>query len=228
MYEKTRKAWDDLEEKIGVKTKAMLDDSSDKEAIREYMARMKPAYDEFREKAKEFRDTLSKLNQIIQDFERIAGNMPPLRIQCMRVCVNALTGIMRTEMPRIFGIDGSDMDKIIRAMEQDRRINAHLETLEEMPYEQYLQTFEWQQRRDQARDQALRDAGNRCQLCNKSKFLNVHHKTYERRGHELPEDLIVLCRDCHARFHNKLTNSQDQRAQEIQAWVLKSIEEDEQ
>ena len=44
-------------------------------------------------------------------------------------------------------------------------------------------------------------AGNTCQRCEKSfhpSELDVHHRTYERLGHELPSDLQVLCRvTCH-------------------------------
>ena len=36
--------------------------------------------------------------------------------------------------------------------------------------------------------------------------LNVHHKTYCRRGREEPGDLIVLCRNCHTGFHKKNTD----------------------
>lgn len=31
--------------------------------------------------------------------------------------------------------------------------------------------------------------------------LEVHHLTYERIGHEHPDDLIVLCPACHADVH---------------------------
>lgn len=43
-----------------------------------------------------------------------------------------------------------------------------------------------------------------CELCNSQKLLNVHHKTYEHHGYELDNmnDLIVLCSDCHKKFHN--------------------------
>ena len=49
----------------------------------------------------------------------------------------------------------------------------------------------------------------KCQLCNKSGELNVHHRTYERRGEESYSDLITLCEDCHTLFHNqgKIVNS---------------------
>jgi CRISPR/Cas system-associated protein Cas10 (large subunit of type III CRISPR-Cas system) len=70
--------------------------------------------------------------------------------------------------------------------------------LRAMPYEEYLQTPHWKRRREDR----LRAAGRRCQLCNRgSVTLNVHHRTYERLGEELDGDLIVLCRTCHSTFH---------------------------
>lgn len=38
---------------------------------------------------------------------------------------------------------------------------------------------------------------HKCQTCLSVEDLEVHHKTYERLGDELPEDLITLCRECH-------------------------------
>jgi hypothetical protein len=70
-----------------------------------------------------------------------------------------------------------------------------------MPYKQYLLTPEWQARRTAALERAL----YRCQVCNHGNCeLHVHHRTYERRGAELPSDLIVLCARHHALFHGKL------------------------
>ncbi len=75
----------------------------------------------------------------------------------------------------------------------DTRIIA----LQSMPYSEYLQSSEWQEKRKKA----LRFAGFKCQLCNSSEKLNVHHRTYERLGQELLGDLITLCNDCHCIFH---------------------------
>lgn len=73
--------------------------------------------------------------------------------------------------------------------------------LRTMPYAAYLRTNHWQHKRLMA----LRRAGWRCQVCNeeasKGKPLDVHHRTYERRGAERAEDVIVLCRRCHELFH---------------------------
>lgn len=66
-----------------------------------------------------------------------------------------------------------------------------------MPYRDYLLTPEWQERRQEA----LARAGYRCQVCNGRERLEVHHRTYERRGHEEPGDLTVLDEDCHELYH---------------------------
>ena len=67
-----------------------------------------------------------------------------------------------------------------------------------MPYAEYLQTDHWLV----TRRAALERAGLRCQACNAGDVvLDVHHRTYERRGAERPGDLIVLCGECHEAFH---------------------------
>ncbi len=66
-------------------------------------------------------------------------------------------------------------------------------------YNDYLQSEGWQR----VRGAALRRAEYRCQVCNAFGWLDVHHRTYERVGREELGDLVVLCRKCHALFHNK-------------------------
>lgn len=79
--------------------------------------------------------------------------------------------------------------------ENELEIQRNLKT---MPYQDYLKTSHWQERRQRH----LQSAGYRCQICNSNDdILDVHHRTYERRGSELFTDLIVLCRDCHNLFH---------------------------
>lgn len=64
-------------------------------------------------------------------------------------------------------------------------------------YQEYLRSPKWQA----TREQALARAGYRCQVCNRSDQLQVHHRTYANLGNELPNDLTVLCDPCHDRFH---------------------------
>lgn len=73
-------------------------------------------------------------------------------------------------------------------------------------YHEYIKSQEWHEKSDEIKQQR----GYRCQLCNVSGFassLHAHHKTYERLGEEHPEDITILCTDCHRIFHeNKKVN----------------------
>lgn len=44
-------------------------------------------------------------------------------------------------------------------------------------------------------------AGRKCALCGEKHRLEVHHNTYVRLGREKLSDLVVLCRQCHRRYH---------------------------
>jgi hypothetical protein len=81
-----------------------------------------------------------------------------------------------------------------------RSVGIERAVLGAMPYSRYLNTPHW---RDFSA-QAKRDARGRCRLCNADGELHVHHRTYERRGFENKDDVIVLCADCHGKFHDKL------------------------
>lgn len=64
-------------------------------------------------------------------------------------------------------------------------------------YREYLESPHWHL----VRAAAIVKADYRCQLCNSPDNLQVHHRTYERRGEEKLSDVTVLCRDCHRKFH---------------------------
>jgi hypothetical protein len=74
-----------------------------------------------------------------------------------------------------------------------------IESLRVMPYVLYLRSGHWQK----VRAAALKRARFACQACNSPRPLDVHHRTYERRGYELASDVIVLCRPCHSTFHER-------------------------
>lgn len=93
-------------------------------------------------------------------------------------------------------------------------------------YYEYIQSAEWRQRADEAK----RRAGYRCRVCNRSASqvtLNAHHRTYDRLGHEDPDDITVLCRDCHELYEvNKkvLRPARQQKTQVAyqETWVTPS------
>lgn len=107
------------------------------------------------------------------------------------------------------GLNGRDrersiMDDFCFCLEQeaDKKIQDAVRSLS---YSDFLQTPYW----DGVRNYKLRKSGYKCELCGKSGILNVHHKTYENHGLEhlrsiANKDLIVLCKDCHYKFHDKL------------------------
>lgn len=76
--------------------------------------------------------------------------------------------------------------------------NVHRES-KRINYKEYLNSKHWKETRLKALDKA----GYRCQLCSSNIDLNVHHNTYDNLGNEDSKDLIVLCRKCHAKFHDK-------------------------
>jgi len=71
-----------------------------------------------------------------------------------------------------------------------------LSTLEGMDYSEYLQTDHWRKMRTLA---LLRDDWE-CQVC-KAPATEVHHITYNHRGHEYLWELVSLCRSCHQDQH---------------------------
>ena len=85
-------------------------------------------------------------------------------------------------------------------LEREAEKKALLEALKTMPYREYLETEHWKQ----LRMEMLKKAKFMCQLCAAKGQLHVHHKTYENRGNEPYSDLIVLCANCHGKFHDKL------------------------
>ena len=70
--------------------------------------------------------------------------------------------------------------------------------LKAMPYRLYLKTAHWRR----TRERALDHYGATCVMCDRTP-VEVHHRTYNRRGEERLEDLIVLCREHHENFHNE-------------------------
>lgn len=77
--------------------------------------------------------------------------------------------------------------------------------VERVQYDEYIQSEFWAIKVKAAK----RSANYRCQICNRSEeetILDGHHRTYERLGKELPQDITILCRDCHELYtrHSRL------------------------
>lgn len=64
-------------------------------------------------------------------------------------------------------------------------------------YQEYLNSPKWQTIRDKMHNKYVK-----CR-CGSSEHLIVHHKTYERVGHERLRDLELLCGLCHRLAHHR-------------------------
>ena len=68
-------------------------------------------------------------------------------------------------------------------------------------YQEYLNSEHWQE----VRKKALEHYRHACVLDRQhTAGLNVHHNNYDNLGNETMADVIVLCRDCHAKYHEKV------------------------
>lgn len=74
-------------------------------------------------------------------------------------------------------------------------------------YLEYLKSESWQQKRRNL----ARSADAKCYCCGAiprpGNPLDLHHLTYERLGHELPTDLVAICRSCHDIVHDLVKSS---------------------
>ena len=68
-----------------------------------------------------------------------------------------------------------------------------------MTYAEYISSEAWRTRRRVR----LKADDHRCQGCGSEDGLHVHHRTYERLGNELPDDIITVCETCHAFVHGE-------------------------
>lgn len=65
-------------------------------------------------------------------------------------------------------------------------------------YEAYLNSKEWNTRRSEV----FKLLGRKCQKCEATRRLHVHHKTYVRfKNENIETDLTVLCHPCHDIYH---------------------------
>lgn len=65
-------------------------------------------------------------------------------------------------------------------------------------YNAYLNSEHWQ-----TLSNNLKKEVGSCEMCGEIKSLEVHHKSYANLKQEKRQDLIVVCRKCHQKFHDK-------------------------
>jgi len=72
--------------------------------------------------------------------------------------------------------------------------------IKSLNYQDFLRTPYWKAISEKKKKQAE----FKCNLCNGSEKLACHHRTYETHGyeHDNLQDLIILCDECHKKFHD--------------------------
>lgn len=99
----------------------------------------------------------------------------------------------------VLGVDGEPIDYWVVGESWSLMRDQQAAGLGGLTYEEYLNSGDWKQ----LRERALTHYGRSCVLCGSYYALEVHHRTYVRVGAEELTDLIVLCDDCHGRYHGK-------------------------
>jgi len=66
-------------------------------------------------------------------------------------------------------------------------------------YNVYLRSKKWEDKKKHI----IKTYGGKCEICDSTSILQVHHNTYKNRGVELDDELTLLCKDCHETYHFK-------------------------
>ncbi len=88
--------------------------------------------------------------------------------------------------------------------ESAEEYRAYKRRKRKLEYDAYLDSDQWKN----LKIQIIKERGRFCERCGAAPNpIYLHHLTYRRFGHELRQDLILLCFQCHQREHpgKKLT-----------------------
>lgn len=88
-------------------------------------------------------------------------------------------------------------------------------------YHEYLKSPEWKE----FRKKAFEHYGKKCAHCKRTKFLQIHHKTYANIFNEKLEDVMVLCELHHKKIHGLDVQKKKKKKKRKQVKVIKPIKE---
>ena len=92
----------------------------------------------------------------------------------------------------------------------------------DMNYVAYLRSFKWK-----LIVQHMIRKYKCCQLCKSSENLVVHHINYKRYPFEQERDLVLLCKDCHHKHHQKHKSGFQESSGEVINYLNELEKEDE-
>ena len=79
--------------------------------------------------------------------------------------------------------------------EVDEEWITFIQKCNKIAYDDYLKTKHWKY----FREKSIEDKNYKCEQCESSYELDVHHKNYDCLGKETFSDVKVLCIDCHSK-----------------------------
>ena len=132
-------------------------------------------------------------------FESKKFNIPsrPDDSELSRLCAHCKSPFVSRESGKLYC--SSRCSHAARGLRKQNRSKQSVRQQPRVVYHEYIKSPAWKKRAAAAKERA----GNRCQVCNRTSGivrLEAHHRTYARLGHELPDDITVLCEDCHDLF----------------------------
>ena len=79
-------------------------------------------------------------------------------------------------------------------------------------YDEYIHSKKWAERKRRL----FKKRGRQCEICGRDdRPLQVHHKNYDRLGHELDDDLLIVCEDeCHPKADRERIEWEARRKQQ--------------
>ena len=91
-------------------------------------------------------------------------------------------------------------------------------------YKAHLNSHKWRV----LKANVMNERGRKCERCAATFGLQLHHKTYERLGHELLTDVELLCVDCHelADKEREIQNTRKRYARAVDTFAVKKFGED--
>lgn len=139
-----------------------------------------------------------------------------LFMRCLRYWYKGsnITYIKQEYIYSMLGTDNKTINKNIKRVKEStgleidikKKNNMYVATFPKkkyktpyVDYKEYLQSDHWKKV-----SREYRQKYGKCQLCGTTGKLNVHHNNYECLYNETDKDLIVLCEECHKKFHDKI------------------------
>lgn len=96
--------------------------------------------------------------------------------------------------------DRDNQKKLIEDYINKHGVTRDLKKVSKKEHQKFLNSSYWKN----FRVKYVKAIGSRCELCFSIANLCVHHNNYWNKGKETSEDVIILCGECHDKFHKNI------------------------